>query len=383
MKSLFTRITGAVLTGVAAATLALTLSGCDRSERQTVINFSHTQAPNSVSDLAAQEFKKYVEEAMEGIVAAYRDKVEFLNGDFRVLLSKNGKQEGKVGIVTAGGFGHLPVFLGYVGEGMVDACAVGNVFASPAYTKMEAAIKAVDSGSGVLCIYGNYGGDKMNFEQAMEDCEMDDITCKSVVVCDDIASSPKADWEKRRGVAGIVYVYKCAGAAAKQLCTLEEVAAIAEKAMKNVYTIGIALSPCVVPEVGKPTFQIADDEMEIGMGIHGEKGIEVSKMMSADEISETLMKKLLEDAEIQKGDEVSVMINGLGATPLEEQFIVFRRVAQILEEKGVNIFMPHVGEFATSMEMAGLSITLFKLDEQLKELLRFPANTPFYTNANK
>ena len=153
--------------------------------------------------------------------------------------------------------------------------------------------------------------------------------------------------------------------------------------MKNVYTIGIALSPCVVPEVGKPTFQIADDEMEIGMGIHGEKGIEVSKMMSADEISETLMKKLLEDAEIQKGDEVSVMINGLGATPLEEQFIVFRRVAQILEEKGVNIFMPHVGEFATSMEMAGLSITLFKLDEQLKELLRFPANTPFYTNANK
>ena len=327
--------------------------------------------------------EKYVEEAMEGIVAAYRDKVEFLNGDFRVLLSKNGKQVGKVGIVTAGGFGHLPVFLGYVGEGMVDACAVGNVFASPAYTKMEAAIKAVDSGSGVLCIYGNYGGDKMNFEQAMEDCEMDDITCKSVVVCDDIASSPKADWEKRRGVAGIVYVYKCAGAAAKQLCTLEEVAAIAEKAMKNVYTIGIALSPCVVPEVGKPTFQIADDEMEIGMGIHGEKGIEVSKMMSADEISETLMKKLLEDAEIQKGDEVSVMINGLGATPLEEQFIVFRRVAQILEEKGVNIFMPHVGEFATSMEMAGLSITLFKLDEQLKELLRFPANTPFYTNANK
>ncbi len=327
--------------------------------------------------------EKYVEEAMEGIVAAYGDKVEFLNGDFRVIVSKNCRQVGKVGIVTAGGFGHLPVFLGYVGEGMVDACAVGNVFASPAYTKMEAAIRAVDGGAGVLCIYGNYGGDKMNFEQAIEDCEMDDITCKSVVVCDDIVSSPKNEWRKRRGVAGIVYVYKCAGAAAQQMYSLEDVSHIAEKAMKNVHTIGIALSPCIVPEVGETTFQIADDEMEIGMGIHGEKGIEISKMMSADEISEVLMEKLLTDVELQKGDEVSVMINGLGATPLEEQMIVFRRVAEILKGKGVSIFMPHIGEFATSMEMAGLSITLFKLDQQLKELLRFPANTPFYTNVNK
>ena len=325
----------------------------------------------------------FVDETMEGIVAAYGDRVQFLDGDRRVLVSAYPRKPGKVGIVTGGGFGHLPLFLGYVGAGMVDACAVGNVFASPSYTKMAAAIRAADQGAGVLCLFGNYGGDKMNFAQAIDDCEFDDIRCTSVLGCDDVASSPKETAEKRRGVAGIVYDYKCAGAAADQLRSLEEVTAVAEKAVRNLYTIGVALTPCIVPEVGKPTFQIADDELELGMGIHGEKGISVQHITNADDIADQMLDKLLADAELKKGDEVSVMINGLGGTPLEEQFIVYRRVAQRLGELGVSIFMPHIGEFATSMEMAGLSVTLFKLDEELKELLRAPANTPFYTNANK
>ena len=325
----------------------------------------------------------FVDETMEGIVAAYGDRVQFLDGDRRVLLSAYPKKEGKVGIVTGGGSGHLPLFLGYVGAGMVDACVVGNVFASPSYTKMAAAIRAVDQGAGVLCLYGNYGGDKMNFEQAMEDCDFDGIRCMSVRGCDDVASSPKETAEKRRGVAGIVYAYKCAGAAADQMRSLEEVAAVAQKAVKNLYTIGVALSPCIVPEVGKPTFQIENDQLELGMGIHGEKGISVQKMGTADEIADQMFDRLLADAQLKAGDEVSVMVNGLGATPLEEQFIVYRRIAQRLKELGVSVFMPHVGEFATSMEMAGLSVTLFKLDEELKELLRAPASTPFYTNTNK
>ena len=326
---------------------------------------------------------KFVDETMDGIVAAYGDRVQFLDGDRRVLLSAYPKKEGKVGIVTGGGSGHLPLFLGYVGSGMVDACVVGNVFASPSYTKMAAAIRAVDQGAGVLCLYGNYGGDKMNFEQAMEDCDFDGIRCMSVRGCDDVASSPKETAEKRRGVAGIVYAYKCAGAAADQMRSLEEVAAVAEKAVKNLHTIGVALSPCIVPEVGKPTFQIEDDELELGMGIHGEKGISVQRMSTADEIADQMFDQLAADAQLKAGDEVSVMVNGLGATPLEEQFIVYRRIAQRLKELDVSVFMPHVGEFATSMEMAGLSVTIFKLDEELKELLRAPANTTFYTNANK
>lgn len=198
---------------------------------------------------------------------------------------------------------------------MVDACAVGNVFASPAYTKMASAIRAVDSGAGVLCLYGNYGGDKMNFQQAIEDCEFDDIRCRSVLACDDVASSPRETAEKRRGVAGILYAYKCAGAAADQMRSLDEVAAVAEKAVANTRTMGVALTPCIVPEAGRPTFAIADDEIEIGMGIHGEKGITVEKMMTADRISEILMEKLLADLPLKAGDEVSVLVNGLGGTP--------------------------------------------------------------------
>jgi dihydroxyacetone kinase-like protein len=325
----------------------------------------------------------FVDEMMAGIIAAYGDRVKLLDGDSRILLSGYPKKEGKVGIVTAGGSGHLPLFLGYVGQGMLDGCAVGNVFASPSSRKMADMIRACDSGAGVLCLFGNYGGDVMNFEMAREMADFDGIKTTAALGRDDVASSPKETAEKRRGVAGIVYAYKIAGAAAEKMMSLEEVTAIAQKALDNTSTMGIALSPCIVPEVGKPTFSIKDDEIEIGMGIHGEPGIEVKKMMSADEIAELMIAKIHADMPLKQGDEVSVLINGLGGTPLEEQFILYRKIHLLLKDLGVSVYMPHIGEFATSMEMMGLSASVIKLDGRLKELLRAPASTPFYTNANK
>ncbi|MEM1483804.1 dihydroxyacetone kinase subunit DhaK [Oscillospiraceae bacterium PP1C4] len=325
----------------------------------------------------------FVDETMEGIIFAYGDRVKLLDGDKRVLLTNQPVSKGKVGIVTAGGSGHLPVFLGYVGQGMLDGCAVGNVFASPSSQKMADMIKACDYGSGVLCLYGNYGGDNMNFDMACEMVEFDDVQTRTVRVRDDVASSPKETKEKRRGVAGMVYAFKIAGAAAEKMMSLDEVTEIAQKALDNTRTMGVALSPCVVPEVGKPTFSINDDEIEIGMGIHGEPGIEVRKMMTADEVAQTILDQILADMPVEQDDELSVMVNGLGATPMEELLIVYRKLHMLLADKGVSVFMPHIGEFATSMEMAGLSVTVLKLDAQLKELLRAPASTPFYTNANK
>ncbi|MGO5096335.1 dihydroxyacetone kinase subunit DhaK [Agathobaculum sp. LCP25S3_E8] len=325
----------------------------------------------------------FVQDTMEGIIAAYGDKVKLLNDDFRILLSNYPTQDGKVGIVTAGGSGHLPVFLGYVGKGLLDGCAVGEVFASPASEKMADMIRACDRGNGVLCLYGNYNGDMFNFRMACDEVEFDDIETRQVLVRDDVASSPKENADKRRGVAGMVYAFKVAGAAADRMMSLDEVAAVAEKALANIRTMGVALSPCIVPKVGKPTFTIADDEIEIGMGIHGEAGIEVRKMMTADEIAETLVETITKDMPLQSGDKVSVMVNGLGGTPMEEQLIVYRRVHQLLKDMGVRIVMPHIGEYATSMEMAGLSVTIFKLDAELKELLQAPAESPFYTNSNK
>ncbi len=327
--------------------------------------------------------EKFVDETLEGIVAAYPEQVQLSPENSRVLLCKRPAPERKVSVVTAGGSGHLPVFLGYVGTGMLDGCAVGNVFASPSASAMATMIRAVDKGAGVLCLYGNYGGDVMNLNLACEDVEFDDIQTRIVLVKDDVASSPKETAEKRRGVAGMVLAFKVAGAAADKGLSLDEVAAAAQKALANIRTMGVALSSCTVPEVGHPTFSVGENEIEIGMGIHGEPGIEVRKMMTADEIAALLLENILKDMPVAQGEEVCVMVNGLGATPLEEQFIVYRKLHQLLKEQGISVFMPHIGEFATSMEMAGLSVTIMRLDEQLKELLKMPASTPFYTNANK
>lgn len=327
------------------------------------------------------EATNFVDETIEGIIYAYGDKLKLLNGDKRIIITNFPVEKGKVGIVTGGGSGHLPVFLGYVGDGMLDGCAVGNVFASPSANKMTEMIKACDYGSGVLCLYGNYGGDNMNFDMACENVDFEDIKTATIRVKDDIASNE--DIDKRRGVAGMVYAFKIAGAAAKKMMPLEEVVRVTEKALNNIRTMGVALSPCIVPEVGKPTFSINENEIEIGMGIHGEPGIEVKKIMTANEIASTIFKKIITEISLNENDEVSVMVNGLGGTPLEEQLIVYRQLHIMLKERNVNSYMPHIGEFATSMEMSGISISILKLDEELKELLRYPAMTPFYTNHNK
>lgn len=308
----------------------------------------------------------YVKELVNGIVKAHSDKVKLLNDDFRILVKKE-KSQDKVGLVTGGGSGHLPLFLGYVGEGMLDACAIGNVFASPSSKKMYEAIKYVDSGKGVLCVYGNYGGDKMNFSIARDESSFDDIEVEEVIVSDDIASSN--DKKSRRGVAGLVYAYKIAGTLAKKGYTLKEVKSKTEKALENIRTMGIALTPCIVPEVGKPTFTILENEMEIGMGIHGEKGINTTNMKTAKEIVDIILNKIETEIKLEKGDKISVLVNGLGATSLDELYIVYNEIYDRYSKIGVNILKPLIGEYATSMEMAGLSITVFKLDNETEELL--------------
>lgn len=321
---------------------------------------------------------RFVDEMLEGIYAAHPDKVTYVNGDLRCFV-KVGKKQGKVALATGGGSGHLPVFLGYVGDGMLDGCSVGGVFQSPSAEQMLAVTKAIDGGAGVLYIYGNYGGDIMNFDMAAEMAAMEGIRVESVIGMDDVASAPKGREDKRRGVAGIFYLYKIAGAAAEEGASLDEVKRIAGKVRDNVRTMGVALSACVIPEIGKPTFELNDGEMEIGMGIHGEPGVKgKAPLKPADEVVDEMLKPILEDLPFHRGDEVSVLINGLGATPKEELYVLFRRVQQTLDAEGIKVFRAYVGEFATSMEMAGASISLLRLDAETKRLLARPADTPFF-----
>ncbi|MBL7124279.1 MAG: dihydroxyacetone kinase subunit DhaK [Actinobacteria bacterium] len=325
--------------------------------------------------------KNFVNEMIEGILAAHPEQLKCVNNDLRCLVRSDSRKPGKVGLSTGGGSGHLPLFLGYVGKGMLDGCAVGNVFASPSAKQMLEVTKAIDSGSGVLYIYGNYGGDVMNFDMAAEMADMEDIRVEQVVAGEDVASSPKGEEDKRRGVAGIFFVYKIAGACAEEMASLDEVKRIAEKVCANVRTMGVGLSPCILPEMGKPTFEMDEGQMEIGIGIHGEPGIGKGELKSADEIVEKMMESILEDLPYKSGDEVSVLVNGLGATPKEELYVVYRKVAQILRDKKITVYHPYIGEFATSMEMAGMSISLLKLDNELKKLLKKSADTPFFVQA--
>ena len=322
-----------------------------------------------------------VSEALMGMQAAYPDKLVYTPK--MEVISRKEKKADKVAVISGGGAGHEPLHAGFVGKGMLDAAISGNVFSSPSPDRIGSAIEQVSCGKGVLMVIKNYSGDIMNFGLSADLAEMDDIEVAQVIVKDDVAVPDREEGTGRRGIAGTVFVHKIAGAKAEQGASLAEVKAAAEKAVRNIRTMGVALTPCIVPQVGEPTFSIADDEIEIGMGIHGEKGIEVRKMMTADEVADILVERITADMPLVSGDEVSVMVNGLGATPLEEQLIVYGRVHKLLEDKGVKVFMPHVGEFATSMEMAGLSLTIFKLDEELKALLAAPAKTPFYTNYNK
>jgi len=322
--------------------------------------------------------ESYVDEMLSGLVAAHPEYYRLHGDSGKVIARAVPSTSGKVGIVTGGGSGHLPVFTGYVGTGLLDACAIGDVFASPSAEQMADAIRAADSGAGVLRLYGNYGGDVMNFDMAGELVEFEDISCTTVLLTDDVASAPPDEAEKRRGVAGMVYAFKMAGAAAEEGRDLEAVTAVAQKAADACRSIGVALSPCTVPQAGKPTFEIADDEIEMGMGIHGEPGVWRGKLKTADEIAGEMMDRLLEDMPLAQGDRVSALVNSLGATPPEELYILYNVVKARLESEGAIITMPLVGRYATSMEMAGVSFTLCKLDDELEALLKAPCDCAFW-----
>ncbi len=318
-----------------------------------------------------------VEEMLEGMEAAFPQYVKKLEG-CNVMVRADAPVKGKVSLVSGGGSGHEPSHAGFVGKGMLDAGVAGAVFTSPTPDQIFEAIKAVNGGAGVLLVIKNYTGDVMNFEMAGEMAQGEGIDVAQVIVNDDIAVENSTYTVGRRGIAGTVFVHKIAGAKAQAGGSLEEVKAAAEKTIKNVRSMGMALTPCIVPAAGKPTFTIGDEEMEIGMGIHGEPGTKRTKIQPANEIVEHIMSKILEDLPLTSGDEVAVMINGLGGTPLMELFIVNRKVNSILSQKKIRIYRTYVGEYMTSLEMAGASITLLKLDDELKELLAAPADTPAF-----
>lgn len=321
--------------------------------------------------------ENYTDDMLKGIYSIHSNDVGYANNDLRCYHTLH-KKQGKVAIITGGGTGHLPLFLGYVGEGMLDGCAVGSVFQSPSAEQIYELSKAVDYGSGVLYLYGNYTGDLMNFDMAAELCEMDGIQVKTIVGSDDVNSASKENEDKRRGVAGIFFMYKAAGAKAMMEGNLEEVLAAAQKAKDNTRTVGFALTPCIIPEIGKPNFTLNENEMAMGMGIHGEPGIWTGPIKTADEIVKESIDTLLSDITINKGDEVSLLINGLGGTSQEELYIMGDSLYRQLGEKGIKVYRSFVGEFATSMEMAGASISIMKLDDELKEYIDMPVNTPFY-----
>jgi len=319
----------------------------------------------------------FVDEMLDGIYAAHPRQLAFAGGDKRCMVAAT-RVTGKVGLATGGGSGHLPLFLGYVGAGLLDGAAVGGVFQSPSADQMFEVTKAINQGAGVLYIYGNYTGDIMNFDMATEMAELENIKVLSVVGNDDAASSPVGQEHKRRGVAGIVFVFKAAGAAAREGMPLDEVKRVAEKAKANTRTMGVALTPCIVPEIGHATFSIGEQEMEIGMGIHGEPGIRRGALLPADQVVDEMMEPLLKELQLARGSEVAVLVNGLGGTPKEELYILFRRLAGLLGEHGVMVFHAYIGEFATSMEMAGASISLLLLDDELKRLIAAPVDSPFF-----
>ncbi len=318
-----------------------------------------------------------VDEMLQGLLLAHPSSLRAA-GTPRAIVRADAPLKGKVALATGGGSGHLPVFLGYVGKGLLDGCAVGNVFASPSAEVMLDVTKAIDGGKGVLYIYGNYGGDVMNFDMAAEMASLEDIEVRTVLVADDVASAPPGDARRRRGVAGMVFAFKVAGACAAAERSLDEVERVTRHALASTRTMGVALWPCTIPAAGVPTFTIGDDEMEIGMGIHGEPGVRRGKLEPADSIADRLFDATAAELALDNGSRVAVMVNGLGATPPEELYILYRRVHQRLAQAGVGVHRAYVGEFATSMEMGGASVTLLRLDDELTHWLDVPAESPFF-----
>ncbi|ECB9721799.1 dihydroxyacetone kinase subunit DhaK [Listeria monocytogenes] len=317
-----------------------------------------------------------VEEMLAGYVAAQGKYVDFAENDKRVIVSKQMSEEPRVRIIVGGGSGHEPLFLGYVGKDFADAAVVGNINTSPSPEPCYNAVKAVDSGKGCLYMYGNYAGDVMNFDMGAEMAADDGIRVETVLVTDDIYSAENV--EDRRGVAGDLIVFKAAASAAAKGLDLDAVKHAAEKANANTFSMGVALSSSTLPVTGKAIFEMKEGEMEVGMGIHGEPGIKRTSIEPADKVVDQIMGYLIEEMKLTADEEVHVLINGLGGLPVMDQYICYRRVDEILKEKGVHIHNPLVGNYATSMDMIGMSITLVRLDDELKDLLDTPCDTPYF-----
>ncbi|WEL25802.1 dihydroxyacetone kinase subunit DhaK [Haloferax volcanii] len=315
-----------------------------------------------------------VDEMLDGMVAAHPE-LRRLDGT-NVLVRDDAPVEGKVAVVSGGGSGHEPTHAGYLGDGMLDGAAAGEVFTSPTADQLNEMIQATDAGEGVLCVVKNYEGDVMNFDTAAEMAGMEGVDVEQVVVNDDVAVEDSLYTSGRRGVAGTIFVHKCAGAKAAAGGDLGEVKAVAEKVVDNVRTMGMALTSCVTPEKGEPTFDLGEDEIELGIGIHGEPGTERADVMSADEITEHLTENVLDDLDLDEGEEVVTMVNGMGGTPLSELYIVNRKLQSILDDRGVETWDAWVGDYMTSLDMMGCSVSVLRVDDELKELLGAPAETP-------
>lgn len=321
-----------------------------------------------------------IDEMLAGIVATHPHHVRLLADSPRSLVAAGAPRPGKVGIVVGGGSGHEPGFLGYVGRGMADAAAVGNPFASPGPDPIIAATRAVHGGAGVVYVIGNYSGDVMNFEMAAELAELDSIRTRTVLVTDDVASAPAAEADRRRGVGGAVFVFKAAGAAADMGRDLDGVVQAAQHANASVRTMGVALEPCSLPATLKPNFTLAAGELELGIGIHGEPGVEKGPMRPADAVADAILDRVLGELDPPAGSEVAVLVNGMGATPLMELYVVARHVLDRLARRNLRVHRCLVGNFLTALEMAGCSISVMKLDAELKSLLDHPAEPVLLRN---
>jgi len=309
-----------------------------------------------------------VEDMLKGFAKSHKA-IVMKTGNDRVLKYKKSPVPGKVGIVTGGGSGHKPAFIGYIGRNLVDAVAVGEVFSSPTSKSFLDAFRNADSGKGVACLYGNYAGDNMNVKMAIKMAAKEGIDVKTVVANDDVPSASRSEIGKRRGVAGEILMWKAGGAKAALGGTLDEVVDAAQKAIDNTRSIGIGLAPCTIPAVGSPNFRIEQGTMEVGIGHHGEPGIKVSKLVTADEMASIMVEYILPDLPFVSGDKVVVLVSGLGATPVMEQYILFNKVDELLTEKEIEIHRSYVGNYFTSLEMMGITLTVMKLDSELIQLV--------------
>lgn len=317
-----------------------------------------------------------VDETVAGFVRVHRDLVHLHPENARVVLSNATPQKGRVGIVTGGGSGHEPAFIGYTGRNMADAVAVGELFSSPTAKSFHDAIKAVDGGAGVAVLYGNYAGDNMNVKMANKLAKKDGIRVATVVANDDVCSAPADELEKRRGVAGEIFMWKAGGAKAASGADLDGVIAAAQKAISNCRSVGVGLAPCTLPGVGHPNFEIKPGTMEVGIGHHGEPGMRVEALKTADEIADDMVRIVLDDHDLPQGTEVAVLVSGLGATPVNELYILYDRIAQQIEARGLKIHKPYVGNYFTSLEMVGATLTIMALDDELKDLLDAETASP-------